>query len=93
MESLTDAIAKRMQTMGTAGPITAAIILDAANRVLPPNCVAKYLKGDVLTVEAASSADAYFIKQDSETYLERLLAALPEAKIRELRIRTNHRKS
>jgi predicted nucleic acid-binding Zn ribbon protein len=93
MESLTDAIAKRMNSMGTLSPVTAAMILDAANRVLPETCTAKYLKGDVLTVEAESSAAAYFLKQDTETYLERLQAALPQSPIRELRIRTNHRKS
>ncbi len=92
MESLTNAIAKRMQTIGAAGPVSAAIILDSANRVLPESCRATYLKGDVLTIEANSSADAYFIKEDTETYLERLKAAIPEAPIRELRIRTNHRK-
>lgn len=92
MESLTNAIAKRMQTIGATGPITAAMILDSANRILPLTCRAMYLKGDILTVEASSSADAHFLKEDSETYVERLQAALPGAGIRELRIRTNHRK-
>lgn len=90
MESLHDALMKRMGNYGIEKAVSATLIIEAANRILPPMVRAKTYRGDILTVEAKTSTDAYFFKQDLETYLERINAAIPQAAIKNIRIHTKH---
>lgn len=92
MESMHEALLKRMDKFGLAKAITATVILESVNRVLPEGVIAKTYKNGVVTVHIGTSAEAYFFKQEQDVYLERMQAALPEAKIEKIRIWVNHTK-
>lgn len=90
MESLSDALKGRIQHFGLSKAITATQIIDAANRVIPPNFQAKVYKNNSVTVEAPNSAEAYFFKQDVDMYIERINAALNSQEVEHIKIRINH---
>ncbi len=90
METLHDALLKRMGNVGLEKVLSASMLVESANRVLPPEFCAKTFKNDCLTIETATSASAYFFKQDSETYLERINAALSNPVVKQLRLRIKH---
>ncbi len=85
-----DALLKRMERFGLASAFTATQILEAANRILPEGSKAKTFHDGVLTVEVGSGPEGYFLKQEQETYCERINAALSEQKVRQIRFRLKH---
>jgi predicted nucleic acid-binding Zn ribbon protein len=91
MESMHDALQKRLAQSNLNRSLSAAVIVESANRVLPPELRAKIFKEGMLTIEAATSHDAFFLKQEQETYLERINAALAQNLVTKIRIRTNYR--
>lgn len=91
MESMGDALKKRLEQAGIGRAVSASVIVESANRVLPEQLRAKTLKDGVLLIEAATNHDAFFLKQESDMYLERINAALPEPLIKSIRIRSNYR--
>jgi hypothetical protein len=92
MDSLYDALLKRMQTAGQSQAFTAAMILDSANRVLPQDLRAKVFHNEALTLEAETGAKAYFYKEDAESLLEQINAALGQPVVKTLKIRIQHQK-
>lgn len=87
MDSLHDAMMKRMERVGLEKALSATFILEAANRVLPQQFRAKTFRNGVLTLEANVAAHAYIYKQEEETFLEQINAALPEKIVEKLRLR------
>lgn len=90
MEALGDSLKKRLQKSGATGAFTAAAMLDVAKRVLPKEATPKSIYNGVLWIEVATGADAYFFKQESDTYIERVNAALGKEIIHTLRLRVRH---
>jgi hypothetical protein len=79
-----------MQTFGLAKALSAQFIIETANRILPEQFRAKTFKNNCLTVAVSSSAEAYFFKQECETHLERINAALEKPVVERIRIQVNH---
>lgn len=91
MESMGDAIRRRLEQAGIGRAVSASVIVESANRVLPEPLRAKTIKDGVLLIEAATNHDAFFLKQEREMYLERINAALPEPIVKSIRIRSTYR--
>jgi predicted nucleic acid-binding Zn ribbon protein len=91
MESMGDALRKRLDRAGLGNAMEASVIVESANRVLPQPLRAKTIKDGTLTIEAETGRDAFFLKQEIETYLERINAALPQSIVKSIRIRSKHR--
>ncbi len=91
MESMYDALMRRMEHFGLAQSITATTIIEAANRILPAEAKAQTFRNGSLVVEVTTSAEAYLLKQEQDTYKERINAALGEAKVTTLYLRIAHR--
>ena len=87
MESMHEAMIKRMGKFGLEKALSATIILESANRVLPPSYRGKVFKDGVITIEVPTSRDAYFFKQDLESTIEQINAALGKAEVTAIRIR------
>jgi hypothetical protein len=90
MESLNDALKKRLNTYHLNQVLSATQIVEAANRVLPPFSRAKTFKNEVLTVAISAPVDAYTFKQDIETHRERINAALGSDTVKQIRIRVTY---
>lgn len=90
MDSIHDMLIKRARRQGMETAITATIIIEAANRVLPSTAKAKTFNNGVLYVEASSGAEAYLFKQELVSHLECVNAALPEPVVKELKVRIKH---
>ncbi len=90
MESLGDALQKRISQRGLSSAISATLILEAARRVLPPNVVPHTFRDKTLNVTLTSASDAYFFKQECENYLELINAALPKPVVESIRVRIKH---
>ncbi len=90
MDSLHDALVNRAKRQGLETTLTAAMIVESANRVLPIICKAKQYKNGVLTLYSKSAADSYACKQDADSYIELVNAALPNPVIKEIVIRIQY---
>lgn len=90
MEPLHEALIKRMERFGLEKAMSATFIIEAANRVLPEHARAKTFSNGALTVELATPAEAYFFKQEIDSYIEQINAALSEPQVEKIRIRTHH---
>ncbi len=90
MESLNDAIMDRMARVGQAKAYSASLVLETANRVLPEGFRATTYKAASITIETRIGSEAYFFKQDLDTHLERINAALPKPEVKSLRLRIKH---
>lgn len=90
MEPLGDSLKKRLQKVGSSGVFSAAAMLEMTKRVLPEGATPKSIRNGILWVEVATGAEAYFFKQESETYCERINAALGQEAVHTLRIRVRH---
>jgi len=90
MEPIHDAIRRHMDKVGLGKAFSATLILEMANRVLPQGARAVVYKDKTVTIEANSSGQAYFLKQDTETYREQMNAALGKELIEKVRIRIKH---
>ncbi len=90
MEPIAESLRKRLQARGLDQAISASVLTESANRVLPPACRAKTFKNGILTISVASGEEAYFFKQDKEQYIERINAALYEPVVKDLIFRVTH---
>jgi hypothetical protein len=93
MDSMHDALIKRMRNFGLDKAITATVIIEAANRILPPEVRAMTFHKGVLTVQAQTGTDAYMLKQELDDSIERINAALAQKPIESIRIRIRHQSS
>ena len=87
MEPLADALADRLDSYGLKRVVTAAMIVEAANRVLPSYARAKTFRSGVLTVGITSSPKVYFFQQQQALYLEQIAAALGQSSVTAIRLR------
>lgn len=90
MDSLHDALLNRAKRQGLETTLTAAMVVESANRVLPTICKAKQIKNGVLTIYAKSAADSYACKQEADSYIELINAALPSPMVKEIIVRIQH---
>lgn len=88
MESLADALKRRIQQAGVASSLSATALIEVAQRVLPEQVRATTFHNSVLTVTVPKGSDAYFFKQELETHCERINAALgSQGKVEKIRVR------
>ncbi len=89
MESLHDMLLRRLEHLGVARTITAAIICETANRVLPPEGRATSFRLGRLTVAFGQPAEAYFFKETLADHLDRVNAALPKPVVETIYVRVD----
>ncbi len=90
MESLGDTLKRKMEQRGLGKVALTTIVLENANRILPPAIRAKTYHDGLLRVETGESSQAYFFKQECETYQELINASLPNPVVTKIVIRINH---
>lgn len=84
---MNESLLRRLDRLGLAQAVTAAHILDAADRVSGGHFHAKIFRNGVLTVNVESSLEAFYTRNHEEQTIENINAALGEAKVKSIKIK------
>lgn len=90
MDSLSDAMKKRLDRQHLDQALSAASKIEIVRRVLPSYVVPKTLAHSTLMVEIDTPVHAYFFKQELEDYIERINAALGTPAVTTVKIWITH---